>query len=137
MVKIRLENRFPNIIGLEDWERPLQLLEDIDKILYLVISWDYSTNRPKNCPINRVFIGNENEEMNSVDRVIKLETYRDGWTTEVEFVKDSEKGEIHIPSSFNKRSQSILRFKGQQKELKKVGYTCPYLFNVWRKPDDS
>ncbi len=73
--------------------------------------------------------------MSSVNKVIKVESYRDGGTTKIEFVKDSERGEIYVPSSLNEGLQSMLKFKGEQKELKKVGYTSPYLFNVWRKSE--
>jgi hypothetical protein len=132
MVRIKLEDRFPNIIGLKEWEEPLHLLEDSDNIFYLISCWDYLTRRPENSPNNRIFIGNEDEEMNSVDKVIKIECYRDGGTTEIEFMKDSEKGTIYVPNVFeyDKGCPARLKFKGDEKELKKVGYTSAYLFNV-------
>jgi len=132
MVKIKLEDNFSNIIGLKKGERPLHLLEDEDKIFYLITEWDYSSEKPENAPAESIFVGNENEEMASVGKVIKIVTYRDGGTTEIEFIKDSEKGEIYVPSSFKKGLPSTLTFKGERKELTKVGYTGPF-FSAWKK----
>jgi len=133
MVKIRLEGKFPNIIGLEDWERPLHLLEDNSNVLYLVTDWDYSSVKPSNSPKNKIFIGSEDEHMESVDEVIKVESLRDGGTTEIEFIKDSERGNIYIPSSLKKGLPSILTYMGKKSELRKMGYEGAYLFSVLRE----
>jgi hypothetical protein len=81
--------------------------------------------------------GKEGEEMDSVDKVISVNCYRDGGTTEIKFINDSEKGEIYVPSSLKERLHSTLKFKGEKRELKKVGYDCAYLFNVWKNQKDN
>jgi len=124
MVKIKLKNNFPEIVGLKNEERPIHLLEDSEKTLYLITDINIFSHR--------MLIGKENDEMSPVESV-RVKTYRDGGTTEIEFLKDNKKGEIYVPSSFKEGLSSKLRFEGEEKELKKVGYDSPYLFSVWKR----
>jgi hypothetical protein len=129
MVKVSLETKLPDIQGLEEGQQPLHLLQDADLVLYLVTDAYELRDQLKNFPSSgRVFIGRENEEMIPVDKVLRLNTYRDGGTTEVWFIIDDQKGEIQVPAPIHQGIPTLI-FGGEEKELRKVGYRGAYLFN--------
>jgi hypothetical protein len=123
-----------NILGLEENERPVHLLTDEDRNFYLATDsyFDICTDRFR----HRLFMGGEDLVLSEVDEVKRFETYRDGGTTEIDFVINSKDGHIYVPSAFKEGLSARLDFEGTSRELKKVGYDSPYLFSVWNQDSE-
>lgn len=129
-IRIKLNKTSPEIYGLEQNERPMHLLADDEELLYLATSIGIFEHR--------LFVGKRDSPFSAVDKIVRFETYRDGGTTEIDFILNSKEGRIYVPPSpFKQGALPQLDFDGITRNLTAVCDYPAYLFNAYHRNENN